>query len=321
MRNQVTVKQEEEEEERPMVERDPINGAKAMPGWYEENTLGKKIYTNAEKMKSLDFPCVPPVGYEACIIKCGDGKSFREYGEEPKNENHANGGDHVVLRMKKKGEVGGKSRKLESQVIDDESEVEKKNEWEEDDDGEYREEKGRKYPYALKKGLEGRYLVPDVENGICGWKECTVCFYDEEVKKVRVAPAKRNGEKSIAVNLSDYQDKFDTWVKAEADTKMITMDMIRNAMNEELQNHAKGIDQAYHELAKALPLEIRERIGETRRQIVDSVMDETGSREYALEKEFASWTELIWSIAASNSSEQPAKLAAKLIRCMSDEEE
>ena len=112
MRNRVAVKQEEEEEERPMVQRDPITGAKAMSGWYEEATMGKKMYTNEENMKSLDFPSVPPDGYEIYIIKCGDGKSFTDYGEEQKNERIANGGDHVILRMKKKGDISGKSGKL-----------------------------------------------------------------------------------------------------------------------------------------------------------------------------------------------------------------
>ena len=103
MKNYVAEKEEEEDKEKQMIENDPINGAKAIMGWYEETVAGKKIDTNNEKMKSLDFPSVPPVGYEVYTNKCGDGKSFREYGDEPLKESPATRGDHVLLRMRKRG--------------------------------------------------------------------------------------------------------------------------------------------------------------------------------------------------------------------------
>ena len=169
-------------------------------------------------------------------------------------------------------------------IDDEEEEEEKRYDWEEDDEEVYQDAVGRRYPYALKKGIEARYLDPDAENDMASWKECTVCLYDKDVKKIRVAPAKKNGDKSIKVSLEDYKEKFGRWGRAEADTEIVTVDMIRSAMNEELQGHAKRIDEQYHELAKFSPIETKERIRETRRHIIEGVTEETGSRKYAIEE-------------------------------------
>ena len=110
--------------------------------------------------------------------------------------------------------------------------------------------------------------------------------------------------------MSNYQYNFNKLGKAEAGTKVLTMNMVRNAMNGELQNQVELIQKEYLEQWQCLSPAIKKRIEESRKQIIEDTKEETGSREYAVEKEFASWSELIWAIAASNPTGQPSKLAA-----------
>ena len=121
-------------------------------------------------------------------------------------------------------------------------------------------------------------------------------------------------------NLEDCRNEFPLG-KAEADTKVMTLDMIRPHMNEELQNRAIGIETEQSRFVEAMSMKNKERFQEERRRIIENVVRETGSVQYAREKESASWPDFIWATAASHTKEQPKRVAAKLAKCMIDEEE
>ena len=64
-----------------------------------------------------------------------------------------------------------------------------------------------------------------------------------------------------------------------------------------------------------------EELRKTRQCIIESIATETGSMQYAEEKEFASWSELVWATAATHTHENPKRLAVKLNKAIIDPDE